>query len=104
MISILKQEPRPGDSRMTRREVLRIGGLSGLGLSSIDLALLRARGSDSGHREKYRKNSCVFIFLFGGPSHIDLWDMKPSRPWRSVESSSRSPPKCRASSFANICR
>lgn len=24
--------------------------------------------------------SCVFIFLFGGPSHIDLWDMKPSAP------------------------
>ncbi len=25
-------------------------------------------------------NSCVFIFLFGGPSHIDLWDMKPNAP------------------------
>jgi hypothetical protein len=22
----------------------------------------------------------VFIFLFGGPSHIDLWDMKPNAP------------------------
>jgi hypothetical protein len=22
----------------------------------------------------------VFIFLFGGPSHIDLWDMKPAAP------------------------
>lgn len=27
-----------------------------------------------------RAKSCVFIFLFGGPSHIDLWDMKPSAP------------------------
>ncbi len=27
-----------------------------------------------------RARSCVFIFLFGGPSHIDLWDMKPEAP------------------------
>jgi hypothetical protein len=27
-----------------------------------------------------KAKSCVFIFLFGGPSHIDLWDMKPSAP------------------------
>ncbi len=27
-----------------------------------------------------RINSCVFVFLFGGPSHIDLWDMKPQAP------------------------
>lgn len=27
-----------------------------------------------------RRNRCVFLFLFGGPSHIDLWDMKPSAP------------------------
>lgn len=29
---------------------------------------------------KHRGNSCVFLFLFGGPSHIDLWDMKPQAP------------------------
>jgi hypothetical protein len=27
-----------------------------------------------------RSNACVFLFLFGGPSHIDLWDMKPQAP------------------------
>ncbi|MFP6768842.1 MAG: DUF1501 domain-containing protein, partial [Planctomycetaceae bacterium] len=27
-----------------------------------------------------RARSCVFVFLFGGPSHIDLWDMKPEAP------------------------
>jgi hypothetical protein len=30
--------------------------------------------------EKRRRNACVFLFLFGGPSHIDLWDMKPQAP------------------------
>jgi hypothetical protein len=24
--------------------------------------------------------SCVLIYLFGGPSHIDIWDMKPAAP------------------------
>src|SRR4029079_2896299 len=24
--------------------------------------------------------SCTVVFLFGGPSHIDMWDMKPDAP------------------------
>ncbi|MFO1020230.1 MAG: DUF1501 domain-containing protein [Planctomycetales bacterium] len=27
-----------------------------------------------------RTKSAIFIFLFGGPSHIDMWDMKPQAP------------------------
>src|SRR5260370_284865 len=27
-----------------------------------------------------RAKSCIFIYLFGGPSHIDIWDMKPAAP------------------------
>ena len=27
-----------------------------------------------------KAKSCVFIFLFGGPSHVDLWDLKPLAP------------------------
>jgi hypothetical protein len=27
-----------------------------------------------------RAKSCIFIYLFGGPSHIDIWDMKPDAP------------------------
>jgi hypothetical protein len=62
--------------RVTRRELVRVGGLSLLGLSSLDLAALRAA---SPGREKPAR-SCVLVFLFGGPSHIDLWDMKPEAP------------------------
>jgi hypothetical protein len=60
-----------------RRELLRIGGLSLLGLSTAELAGLRAQASTS---SAARPNACVFLFLFGGPSHIDLWDMKPDAP------------------------
>jgi hypothetical protein len=65
--------------RLGRREVLRVGGLTLLGLTSDELLRLRAHAQNVGGKGR-RENSCVFIFLFGGPSHIDLWDMKPAAP------------------------
>ena len=67
----------------SRREALRVGGLSALGLSSSQLSQLRAAAADNSDIDKSaaakrRNNSCVFLFLFGGPSQIDLWDMKPN--------------------------
>jgi hypothetical protein len=67
---------RPGQSVVTRRELLRVGGLSLLGLTAGDLARLSAQNPSGPARIK----SCIFVFLFGGPSHIDLWDMKPDAP------------------------
>ena len=65
---------------MNRRDWLRIGGLSFIGLSSTELARMRAEADPDSPAARHRGNSCVFIFLFGGPSHIDLWDMKPNAP------------------------
>ena len=48
--------------------------LSLLGLTASELQALNPRP------ESAKARSCVFIFLFGGPSHIDLWDMKPHAP------------------------
>lgn len=67
-------------SALTRRELLRIGGLGALGVGAADLARLRAAAPATGQMARRRRNSCVFLFLFGGPSHIDLWDLKPSAP------------------------
>jgi hypothetical protein len=78
MISICSPMTRR-DGQVTRRELLRVGGLSLLGLSVSDLARLRAFSAGPA-AEKRRRNACVFLFLFGGPSHIDLWDMKPAAP------------------------
>ena len=61
--------------RTSRRELLRIGGLSLLGLSSAQLDRLQAESTSPP-----RAKSCIFLFLFGGPSQIDLWDMKPQAP------------------------
>jgi len=60
-----------------RRELLQAGALSFLGLTSAQLANLRQAQAASPATAKHRQNSCIFLFLFGGPSQIDLWDMKP---------------------------
>jgi len=78
MLRLFSQD-RPNSS-LTRRELLCVGGLSWMGLSLSDVARLRAQPAHTPTTEKRRRNSCVFLFLFGGPSHIDLWDMKPSAP------------------------
>lgn len=65
---------------LTRRDLLCVGGLSLLGLNQWELTQLRAAPAGSADVERRRRNSCIFLFLFGGPSHIDLWDMKPQAP------------------------
>ncbi len=73
MLATLDQPFRLYDGA-TRRELLRTGALGLLGLGVTGLGQLPARP------ERARRGACVFLFLFGGPSHIDLWDMKPAAP------------------------
>ncbi|MBI1913199.1 MAG: DUF1501 domain-containing protein [Planctomycetes bacterium] len=37
-------------------------------------------GNAEGNRTFGQAQSCIFIYLFGGPSHIDIWDLKPNAP------------------------
>jgi hypothetical protein len=60
---------------LNRREWLCVGGLGVAGLSLPDL--LRAEASAPAAR---RGMSCVLFLLQGGPSQLDLWDMKPDAP------------------------
>ncbi len=61
----------------TRREVLRVGGLSALGLTLADWFRLEAAAAAP---PKGRARSVILIFNCGAPSHIDLWDPKPDAP------------------------
>jgi Protein of unknown function (DUF1501) len=61
----------------SRREFLQIGALSALGLSLPQY--LRA-AQDGLVKPGHDKRSCIMIFNLGGPSHLDLWDMKPDAP------------------------
>jgi hypothetical protein len=63
----------------TRRQLLQVGVLSPLGLSLPGLLHLEAR-ADPRRDRRGRTKSCIFLFLYGGPSQLDTWDMKPSAP------------------------
>ena len=64
----------------TRRKALFVGGLAGLGLSLPDLLSAEAGVPRSANGGSCRAKSCILFFMEGGPSHIDLWDMKPAAP------------------------
>jgi hypothetical protein len=42
--------------------------------------LLRADGRRSQTGFAARADACILVFLNGGPSHLDMWDMKPEAP------------------------
>jgi hypothetical protein len=60
---------------MTRRHWLQLGGLGLLGVS-----LPRLLRAEAVARPAPRARSCVLFLLHGGPSQLDLWDMKPAAP------------------------
>jgi len=57
-----------------RREVLRLGGLTALGLGLPQL--LRAQQTAKPKKEV----NCILLWMLGGPSHIDMYDLKPNAP------------------------
>jgi hypothetical protein len=60
----------------SRRDFLRIGSF-GLGLTLADVLRLQAQGSPEKLR---RRKSVILVWLDGGPSHLDTYDMKPAAP------------------------
>jgi len=64
---------------LSRRQLLRIGGF---GFSALNLAgLFRAEAAQQPGRKPAAKiKSCILLFHYGGPSHLDTWDLKPAAP------------------------
>lgn len=83
---------RSGDScdgmrralRLSRRETLRLGGLSLLGTTLPHLLEARAASPGLGDREGLpsfgKAKRCIFLFMWGGPAQQDTWDLKPDAP------------------------
>jgi Protein of unknown function (DUF1501) len=63
---------------MNRRSFLQIGvgGLAALGLPQA----LRAREESAAKAGASKNTSVILLWLDGGPSHMDLYDMKPDAP------------------------
>lgn len=51
-----------------------------LALGQVGLGALTLPGLLAGQRQatRARAKSCIFIFLWGGPPHQDMWDLKPN--------------------------
>lgn len=70
--------PTSGRVRLTRRHWMRLtslaagGLLSGAGRSLFGSGTATARAGSARH--------CIYLFLCGGPSQPDLWDLKPEAP------------------------
>jgi hypothetical protein len=74
---MIQEERESTFRRLTRRNVLQLGGLGAAGLSLP--GLLQAE-SQRQATTPIAADSCIMIFLNGGPSHLDMWDMKPHAP------------------------
>ena len=64
---------------LTRRELLRVGGASALGMSlgtMLRLQSANAAAATGGGPGWNKAKSILLIYLQGGPSHLDLWDPK----------------------------
>ena len=72
------KKTRPFCDGLTRRQALRIGGTGFLsGLTLPRLLEMQASAAVGGAA---KAKSCIMLFLEGGPSTIDMWDLKPNAP------------------------
>ena len=62
---------------MSRRDFLKVGALGVGGLTLADLLRLKAQGAV--HASSPNK-AIIMVYLNGGPSHIDMYDLKPDAP------------------------
>ncbi|HEV8000951.1 MAG TPA: DUF1501 domain-containing protein, partial [Planctomycetaceae bacterium] len=80
----LEEFARPA-AAVSRRGFLQVGAGAALGLT-LPSMLLRAETAGArvaagpGEPGRTPIRSCIFVYFYGGPSHLDSWDMKPTAP------------------------
>src|SRR5262249_51292621 len=82
MLQLLKNKSTALCDGISRRDWLRVGGLGILGLSLPGLLRAKdsARRSPAHAQGSGRAKACIMLYLAGGPSQPDMWDMKPHLP------------------------
>ena len=62
---------------ISRRQLLQVGGAGLLGVGATSVAAAEIAGAV---RSAPRAKSVMFLYLFGGPSQLETFDMKPDAP------------------------
>ena len=66
------------DLNYSRRDFLRVGGLSALGLTLANYFRLQSVvAADNAPAPRRSNVNCILLWMQGGPSHIDTFDPKP---------------------------
>src|SRR3974390_2581041 len=67
-------------AHLHRRELLRVGALSGLGLTLPDLFRSQAQARPQRAGTFGRAKSVIVLYLHGGHAQQETWDPKPAAP------------------------
>src|SRR6267378_1410871 len=78
MLNVWSNRLRKACDGTTRRDFLKVGALGMGGLTLSDL--LRARAAASAAGRPTRNTSVVWLWLGGGPTHVETFDPKMSAP------------------------
>ena len=78
-MELSRSSRRPTGGRLLSRRLALLVGASGFlpGLTLPGLLHMQAHAATGGAP---KAKSCIFLFLQGGPSTIDMWDLKPDAP------------------------
>ena len=86
----LRHSEQPGGMSYGRRDFLRVGALSYFGIRLCDvLRSTRLTASEGAHTavNAATADSCILIWLHGGQSHLDSWDVKGNSGFKPIETS-----------------
>jgi hypothetical protein len=82
MLTIFQSKTNKYCDGVSRRSFLKVGamGMGAAGLSLSDLLRLEAQAAATPGASPVTKKSLINIYLGGGPSHTDIFDLKPDAP------------------------
>ena len=75
MLDLIAPGTRTCDG-VSRRNFLRVGGLAAGGLTLANTL----RAESTSETKPARRKAVIQIWQAGGPSHIDMYDLKPTAP------------------------
>ena len=78
------------EASLRRREFLRVGSLSLLGINLSQYLELRngmSLASSDGVHQKAKAQACILLWLEGGPSQVDTWDPKSNSGFKPISTS-----------------